>query len=127
MNLGAYEKAVSVPFCGRENVSCEQRNFSLVFVLLVGGTHPTKSLLMILVRMCCFFDHQSWLLASNLTMCMRVCVCVCVCVCTNLPHASLSHLLQLCQLRRHPLQIRRREEKVCKQNNFLFYKLELEN
>ncbi len=33
-----------------------------------GGTHPTKSLLMISVMMCCFFDHQSWLLATNLTI-----------------------------------------------------------
>ncbi len=56
------EKAVSVPFCVRENGQKGfRRNFSLVPVSTNDFPH-------VIVMLCCVFDHKSWLLAPNLTI-----------------------------------------------------------
>ncbi len=73
------EKAVSVPFCGCENVFRGTKvkkkvleGISVWFLSSSWGNPPNKvstnDFPHVMVMMCCVFDHQSWSLAPNLTI-----------------------------------------------------------
>ncbi len=70
MILGAYGKdSLCVVLCLNRQKGFG-RNFSLV--LCLGWGNPAKvstnDFPHVMVMMCCVFDHQSWLLAPNLTI-----------------------------------------------------------